>query len=170
VSASGVVVDLDELIGVESLSQRYRFLARLAARLPTLKVVVRDDACHLRLMAESQEKRAAIARRLVEDCSYIVDEYHASGHVGQWCSENVLPKLAVNAALLNGFPTNICETINSELSPLGHTVHHMGRWTCQLYMQEVVDVLNMKTLQKKADQKRSAERKALREAGVVGPE
>jgi hypothetical protein len=89
---------------------------------------------------------------LVEDCSYVVDEYHASGHVGQWCSENVLPKLAVNAALLNGFPTNICETINSELSPLGRTVHHMGRWTCQLYMQEVVDVLNMTTLQKKADQ------------------
>jgi hypothetical protein len=45
VSASGVVA--------ESLSQRCRFLARLAARLPTLKVVVHDDACRLRLIAES---------------------------------------------------------------------------------------------------------------------
>jgi hypothetical protein len=164
VSSSGVVVDLDELIGAESLSQRYRFLARLAARLPTLSVVVHDDACHLRLMAESQEKRTAIATRLAADCSYIVDEYHSTGHVGHWCAEHCLPKLAANAALLDGFPTNICEIVNSELSPLGHTVHHMGRWTCQLFMQEVVDVMNMKTLQRKAAQGRIARRRALRNA------
>lgn len=170
VSASGLVVDLDELIGAESLSQRYRFLARLVDRLPTLKVTVHDDACHLRLMAESQTQRAAIAKRLIDDCSYIVDEYHASGHVGVWCAQHVLPKLAANAALLDGFPTNICETINSELSPLGHTVHHMGRWTCQLYMQEVADVLNMKTLQNKAARKRVAVRKVLRQEGVAEPE
>ena len=170
VSSSGVVVDLDELIGAESLSQRYRFLARVAERLPTLKVIVHDDACHLRLMVESQEKRTAIATRLAEDCSYIVDDYHSTGHVGQWCSENCMPKLEPNAALLDGFPTNICEIVNSELSPLGHTVHHMGRWTCQLYLQEVVDVLNMKTLQKKADQKRTAEKKTRRDAAAVEPE
>ena len=59
-------MDLDELIGAESPSQRYRFLARLAARVPTLKVIVHDDACHLRLMAESQQKRTAIATRLAQ--------------------------------------------------------------------------------------------------------
>ena len=167
VSASGVVVDVDELIGAESLSQRYRFLARLALRLPSLNIVVHDDACHLRLMAESQEKRTATATRLAEAYNYIVDEYHSTGHVGQWCSENVMPELEKNAALLRGFPTNICETMNSELSPLGHTVHHMGRWTCQLFVQEAVDVLNMKTLQKLASQKRIAERKALRAEELV---
>ena len=167
VSESGVVVDLDELIGAESLSQRYRFLARLAARLPTLKIMVHDDACHLRLMAETQEKRTAIATRLEQECAYIVDEYHSSGHVGRWCAENCMPKLTTNAALLNGFPTNICEKVNSELSPLGHTVHHMGRWMCQLYIHEVIDVLNMKTLQRKADQERTAQRKALRNAAAV---
>ena len=145
-------------------SQRYRFLARLAARLPTLRIIVHDDACHLRLMAESQEKRTAIATRLAASCSYIVDEYHSVGHVGQWCSEHCLPKLATTVPLQNGFPTNICEIVNSELSPLGHTVHHMGRWTCQLFMQEVVDVLNIKTLQQKADRERIARRRALRNA------
>ena len=61
-----------------------------------------------------------------------------------------MPKLTTHAALLNCFPTNIREKVNSELSPLGHTVHHMGRWMCQLYIQEVIDALNMKTFQIKA--------------------
>ena len=27
----------------------------------------------------------------------------------------------------------------------GHVIHHMGRWTSQIYVHEIVDVLNMKT-------------------------
>ena len=163
VSASGIVVDLDELIGAESLSQRYRFLACLAERLPALAIVVHDDACHLQLMAESQEKLTPIANRLATDMAYIVDEYHSSGHVGLFCAEHCMPKLQKNAEFLQGFPTNICETMNSELSPLGHTIHHMGRWMCQLNLQEGVDVLNMKTLQRLAGRKRIVSRRAARE-------
>ena len=48
------------------------------------------------------------------------------------------------------------KSLSSELSPLGHTVHHMGRWVCQLNIQEEVDVLNMKTLQKLESRKRTA--------------
>ncbi len=54
VSASGVIVNIDELIGAESLSQRYRFLNELASRTLSLQIVVYDDVCHLRLMAETQ--------------------------------------------------------------------------------------------------------------------
>ena len=156
-------MDVDELIGAESLSQRYAFLARLAGRLSDLKVVVHDDTCHLRLMVESQTARTAIARRLTS-MSYIVDEYHSTGHVGKWCSTTCMPKLPFNQELLKGFPTNICEIENSELSPLGHTVHHMGRWMFQLCVQEDIDVLNMKTLQTLAARKQVAERKAARGA------
>ena len=162
VSASGIVVDSDELIGAESLSQRYRFLGRLKVRLPSLRIVVHDDACHLRLMAESQEQRTPTATSLATELAYIVDEYHSSGHVGKWCAEHCLPKLPQNAPALNGFPTNICETVNSELSPLGHTVHHMGRWTCQMTLQEGLDVLNMKTLQHIAQRKRVDEKRSER--------
>ena len=154
---------MDELIGAESLSQRYAFLARLAGRLPDLETIVHDDACHLRLMAESKMATTDIAKRLVS-MKYIVDEYHASGHVGKWCSTACLPGLASNKDMLRGFPTNICEIMNSELSPLGHTVHHMGRWVFQLAVQEYVDVLNMKTLQNHAVRRKAAERKASRDA------
>ena len=81
-----------------------------------------------------------------------------------------MPGLEENAASLNGFPTNICETVNCELSPLGHTIHHMGRWTCQLLMQEIVDVLNMKTLQKKAGQRRAALRRGHRSVAALDTE
>ena len=94
--------------------------------------------------------------------SYVVDEYHASGHVGQWCSEHCMPKLPQNQSLLRGFPTNICEITNSELSPLGHTVHHMGRWVCQLAVREMVDILNMKTVMHIEAQRAIAARKEAR--------
>ena len=162
VSASGIVAHVDELICAESLSQRYRFLAIVAAHMPDLKIVVHDDACHLRLMAEANEKGTTMAVRLATEMAYIVDVYHSSGHVGKWCSENCLPQLEANNALLDKFPTNICETMNSELSPLGHVIHHMGRWTCQLYVHEMVDVLNMKTLGRARDARAVARRKAAR--------
>ena len=37
--------------------------------------------------------------------SYIVDLYHATGHVGKWRAENCLPKLDANEALLQAIFT-----------------------------------------------------------------
>ena len=130
VSESGIVIDVGELIGAESLSQRVCFLAQKKARLPSLQTVVHDDACHLRLMAEANAEGPPVAK-LLSTLAYVVDEYHSSGHVGQWCSEHCMPHLEANKALLQGFKTNIREIVNSELSPLGHMIHRMGRWFCQ---------------------------------------
>ena len=113
-------------------------------------------------MAESASTVTDIGKRLAENMAYVVDEYHASGHVGKWCSEHCLPGLEANKALLGKFPANICEIMNSELSPVGHVIHHMGRWTCQLYAREMVDVLNMKTLGRVSDARSAAARKAAR--------
>ena len=55
---------------------------------------------HLRLMAEVPP----MAVRLETDMAYIVDEYHSSGHVGKWCSENCMLQLEANKALLDTFP------------------------------------------------------------------
>ena len=98
---------VDELICAESVSQRYQFLASVAAHMPALKIVVHDDACHLRLMAEANQSVTTMAVRLGTDMAYIVDENHSSGHVGKWCSENCMSLLEANKELLNTFPTNI---------------------------------------------------------------
>ena len=97
-------------------------------------------------MAEANANGTPMAVRLATQTAYIVDLYHSSGHVGMWCSQQCMPGLEANQALLGDFPTNICETMNSELSPLAHTVHHMGRWVFQLSNREMVDVLNMKNV------------------------
>ena len=73
VSASGIVAHVDELICAESLSQRYRFLAIVVFHMPDLKLVVHDDACHLRLMAEANQNGTPMAVRLGTDMAYIVD-------------------------------------------------------------------------------------------------
>ena len=170
VSASGVVLDICELIGAESLSQRYCFLANLAERWPDLKVVVHDDACHLRLMAESLAADSALAGRLAKDVAYVVDDFHASAHVGAWCKEHCLPSLSTNKALLGDFPAEICETVNSCLSPLSHTIHHMGRWVCQLVVSEIVDVHNMKVVMEKiAQRKREAAKQRKAAKSSQGP-
>ena len=129
--------------------------------MPSLKMIVHDDACHLRLVAESQKDETDLSKRLATDMSCIVDVYHAPGHVGEWCAEHCLPGLARNQRLLRAFPTNICETVNSDLSPLGHTIHHMGRWVCQLAASEMVDV---KKVQEHRKKKKIASRKRARDS------
>lgn len=120
-------------------------------------------------MAEAMRNETPMSQRLAAAMSYIVDEFHASGHVGAWCASHCLPSLPENQALLRGFPnpevmpgfpTSICEVVNSELSPLGHTVHHQGRWVCQLIVHEVVDVHNMKRVRETQARAAVAERKA----------
>ena len=163
VSESGIVIDVGELIGAESLSQRLCFLAQLKARLPSLQTVVHDDACHLGLVAEANAEGPPVAM-LLSTLAKIVNEYH----FGHWCSEHCMPQLEANKALLQGVPTNICEIVNSEQSPIGHTIHHMGRWFCQLAVQEMVDVLNLKTLQKLKAKRTTAEKKGDRRGSREG--
>ena len=84
--------------------------------------------------------------------------------MGEWCAERSLPGLARNQRLLGAFPTNICETVNSDLSPLRHTIHHMGRWVCQLAVSEMVDVHNLKKVQEHRKKEKIASRKRARDS------
>ena len=151
-------MDTHECITAESLSQRYAFSARLASRVPTLRTIVHDDACHLKLMCVDQKDCSAISRRLA-DFNFIVDRFHASGHVGEFCARECLPDLPRNKEILDRFPTDIAETVNSQFSPLGHLVHHQGKWFCNLFLQEMCDVHNMTRLQAIRDRSRASAKK-----------
>ena len=150
ISAGGIIVHLGELIGAESLSQRYAFLADVAQCAPNLNVVVHDDACHLYFMAASCKDDSEMAARLAR-MRYIVDKFHGSGHIGAWCKAHCMPELPSNVALLQGFPTSIAEVVNADLSPMGHIVHHYGRWTAQMVISETADVHSIKTLRRKRE-------------------
>jgi hypothetical protein len=106
-----------------------------------------------------------VAARLA-NFDFIIDEFHAAGHSGAWCKETSLPSLQRNKEVLNGFPTEIAESVNSQFSPLGHCFHHYGPWFAQLVLQELADVHNLSRLQSLQDKKRGSEKKRKREVAA----
>ncbi|CAK0903331.1 unnamed protein product [Prorocentrum cordatum] len=164
VSESGIVGALEEVITAETLSQRYCFLADVASAVPELKTLVHDDACRVRLFAKGRAEGAApgsLAVRLGQ-FRYVVDRPHSKGHVDATCKAECFPDVPANAAALGDFPTPICESVNAQLSPLAHTVHHMGRWVCDFIVGECVDVHNELRAQEAARGAARAARKAAR--------
>lgn len=169
VTESGLLLDVMELIGAESLSQRFHFAAQCAHRLPSLTCIVHDDSCHLKAMCLRNKADSAVAARLA-NFDFIIDDFHAAGHSGEWCKETCLPSLPRNKEVLNGFPTEIAESVNSQFSPLGHCFHHYGPWFAQLVLQELADVHNLSRLQSLQDKKRGSEKKRKREVAASATE
>lgn len=64
VPESGLIFDTLDTIGAENLSQRYRFTAQIAHRLPSLQAIVLDDACHLKAMCQKEQGKSPLASGL----------------------------------------------------------------------------------------------------------
>ena len=137
------------------------FLSRLASRWPQLAIVCHDDACHLKLFALQHRRSTAIAERMAT-MDFIVDRFHAPGHCGEYCAQHCLPTIEENKGLLGTFPTDIAEIVNSEMTPLGHTIHHMGKFFAQLVVSECTDVHNLSRLLALRDKQRADAKKRRR--------
>lgn len=166
VTESGIIPGLAEIITAETLSQRYAFLAEMAEAEPELTGLVHDDACHVRVFAKTHRREDnEMSKRLSSEAFYyIVDRPHSRGHVDATCKAECFPTVAKNAAFLGDFPTPICESVNSELSPLAHTVHHMQRWLCLFIVSESVQVHNELRAQRRQEAQQRGDRKRAREA------
>ena len=141
-------------------------MARLKSRWPELQVVCHDDACHLKLFCIQHRRSSETAEQLAQ-MAFIVDRFHAPGHTGAYCKEHCMPQLELNRGLLRNFPADIAETVNSGLSPLGHTIHHMGRFFAQLVVHESADVHNLSRLLASKDRQRAQSKKCARVAWLV---
>jgi len=173
VSESGIIGALHEVITAETLSQRYCFLAQVAADMPELQTLVHDDACHVRVFSLCQATGAP-AGSLTERLSqlrFVIDRPHSRGHVDSACRAHCFPTVPANAAALGTFPTPICESVNAQLSPLAHTVHHMGRWTCFFLVSECVEVHNELLCRKRSQKRLRGERSvaSLQQPALVAP-
>ena len=65
--SDGVILHMQEIYGCESLSQRYVCVAAVKALMPSLCVVVHDDACHLHKYAARRAKDRRVACLLLRD-------------------------------------------------------------------------------------------------------
>ena len=120
---TGTIADLVEFFGAESLAQRYRFLARLKTTFPELHV---DDACHLRRYASNREGHSTFAQTLsYPDVAFVIDKFHARGHVDPWCSQHCAPRTTENAQLVCNANTSICEITFAWLARYKHVVRKM---------------------------------------------
>ena len=139
----GVVIDAFEFMGSESCAQRWFFLARLKELFPQLKVVLHDDACHLRRFADNRSRLSAFAWELsYPQMCYILDRWHARNHVDAWCKENVHPGNDENAPLIQGRNSSRCEILFSWLRKYKHMFRTMGRWTSNVFVQELLEMHN----------------------------
>ena len=59
-------------------------------------------------MRKEHQQSFAIARRLGQ-FNFIIDRFHATGHVGEFCRQRFLPDLPENQSILSTFPTDIVE-------------------------------------------------------------
>ena len=165
-SQSGIIAGLQEIITAETLSQRYSFLAEMAEAEPALRGSVHDDNCHVRLFAKTHRTDDnEMSKRLASpEFFYVIDRPHSRGHVDPVCQQDCFPDVANNAAFLRDFPTPVCETVNSEMSPLAHTIHHMQRWLCMFCVTECADVHNDLRAQRREEAGLRRDRKRAREA------
>ena len=143
-ASNGLVLDAVEFYGAESLPQRYFFVARLREQLgERLRVVVHDDACHVRRFADRRQGHNEFARSLAFPAiTYVVDHFHSATHVDPWCRENCHPETPGMQAVLDGVKTSVCEATTSWLGRYKHTVRKMDRWAANFFLQEVIDLRN----------------------------
>ena len=79
------------------------------------------------------------------------------------CIQHCFPTVPANAEALKDFPTPINESVNAQLSPLAHTVHHLQRWACVFLVSECVDVHNIMRGQAARQASKRSDRKRIRE-------
>ena len=130
VTSERFITDALEFTGSESRAQWWLFLGRLKETNSNLPTIVHDDACHLRRFAQSRSGWSSLANPLTyPSMKYILDKFHAKGHVDPWCTANVAPDTPENAQILLGKNTSICETTFQWLSRYKHMYRKMNRWS-----------------------------------------
>ena len=133
---------------------------------PELRGTVHDDNCHVRVFSQThrREDHAPSVRLSSPGFFYVIDRPHSRGHVDQVCKDECFPDVEKNAAFLRDFPTPICESVNSDLSPLAHIVHHMQRWLALFMVNEIVEVHSEQKVRCQRESRERQERKRARRA------
>eukprot|EP00972_Heterocapsa_arctica_P110440 16259059-Heterocapsa_arctica.AAC.1 len=71
-----------------------------------------------------------------------MDRMHSKGHTDPWCRANCHPETAENTPLVAGMNTSVCEQTFSKTNRYGPMVMHMRRWTCVLFLHEIIAARN----------------------------
>ena len=137
----GIVLNFRELLGCESISQVYAFLADTVRNVDNLPTNIGyDDACHLKKFAQN-EKRANQTKvaKAISEMEIRVDKMHFTNHVDRWCQKNCNPH---DCPAFDGINTEVCEQTFYFLSKLKHGIRHMNKARYNLFLYYVFNLYN----------------------------
>ena len=145
----GYIVHLKEYAGVESIPQRYFFLAEIVEEDENgeIVVVVHDDACHLKKYCLNRCGEGEFAKKL-SLLFFIIDRLHAKGHVDDWCEANCHPDAECNVPHVAGLNTSVCEQQFSSLSRHKFVIRSMQPLNSALLLIETAESRNIDLLEK----------------------
>ena len=139
---SGYIADVQEFFGAETLAQRCGFVAGLKSCFPQLKVII--HACHLRRYTTNRAHCTEMAAQMAHpNIIYVVDRFHAKGHVDEWCKQNCCPDAPGVPEIVGNANTSICEITFSWLARYKHMVRPLGRNVANYFLAEMVDHRNV---------------------------
>lgn len=141
---SGHILHVKAFSGSESLSQRFFFLAEIAALVPELSLIIHDDSCHLRKFARKHGGQSELGKRLqYPRAHYVIDCLHIRGHRDTWCLEHCHPDKGDHAQRMKDTNTSRAEQVNHVVGRHKHSLRSMGRFTRSFFMNEIIDSRNV---------------------------
>lgn len=72
--------------------------------------------------------------------TWVIDRFHAAGHVDAWCRRNCHPD--VHPDVVTDTNTSVCESVNSLLGRHKYVYKSITPSTWQFFWQELVDLMN----------------------------
>ena len=139
-SGDGMVLQAEEFLGGESLTQRAGFVAQCLHEFPSIQTVVHDDACHLQAFMSKWLCKHPKLR--YPSLRFVIDKFHARGHVDPWCRQHCHPDAPGNAERLQLVNTSACELLFAWLSGYKGAFRHMRKQTAQFFILELLDMRN----------------------------
>ena len=128
--SDGVILHMEEIYGCESLSQRYVSVAAVKALMPSLCVVVHDDACHLHKYAARRAKDRMLGKELLSGL-WVRPEcrsYCCPSHIRS-CLTCYFTVLFVSPLSLRPGVVGVCfEVPGWEVMPYGCALWSLGSW------------------------------------------
>ena len=92
VAGCGLFLKIDEIYGSESITQLHHFLFEAYHKngIKKPKVLVYDDACHLKKFLLNRPN-SILCRTLLRGMEIVCDRFHFPNHTSKWCKANVDP-------------------------------------------------------------------------------
>jgi len=141
----GIILNICELHGSESLSQVYAALIALWLAIDYVPpYFFYDDACHLSKFSMNRDRRhpgkASKFQTWFAQTTFFVDRLHFKNHKDPWCKQHMDP--ALHYSELDGVNSQACEQLFAWMSKFKAVVRHMNEIRFKVFLLHMCHLHN----------------------------